>query len=301
MRIFVLGMHRSGTSLMVRTLEAMGFWAGAEADFHPPTAHDPQGHREHVAVHALDETALKWIDRSWEEPVGIDWARLTPARRADLLGAMRTVVEQLDAHPDWVAKDPRLCLTLPLWRDVVEPACIFMHRNPLEVARSLAARDGMPLFAGIAMWEAYSRAGLGNSHGLARLIIDHGDLIREPAATTQQLEHWWRDQRATTPAGGAAPEPTPALVRQRAAAVEAERMLNPAQQRLLAAIQLACAGGDEGAAALADAMAEPLSEQAEEIVTVLAAHRRRLEAMHERDIKISRYNEQLRQRVGDEP
>jgi len=72
-RVLVLGMHRSGTSVLVRTLESLGIWAGSETDFHPPTRHDPQGHREHRAVWELNESALVWIDRAWDNPVDLDW------------------------------------------------------------------------------------------------------------------------------------------------------------------------------------------------------------------------------------
>jgi len=190
MRLLALGMPRSGTSLLVRTLETLGLWAGGDDDFNPPTEHDPEGHREHRLVWGLNESALAWIDRAWDRPTDIDWSRLAEARRADVLGAIDFAVKTLDEHPDWVTKDPRLCLTLPLWREVIEPACIVVHRNPLEVARSLQSRDGLPIAAGIEMWEAYVRQAIANSDGLDRLFIDHAQLIAQPDLTATRLDEW---------------------------------------------------------------------------------------------------------------
>lgn len=244
MRLLVLGMHRSGTSLLVRTLEALGLWAGDDDDFNPPTAHDPEGHREHRLVWGLNESALAWLDRAWDRPTDIDWSRLPEARRADVLGAIHFAVDTLDAHPDWVAKDPRLCLTLPLWRAVVEPACIVVHRNPLEVARSLHSRDGLPIAAGIAMWEAYVRQALVNSEGLDRLVIDHAQLIAHPERTAASLDEWLAPRRAeprTT--GDIVPPVRPTLVRHHATPDETRAHLTTEQVRLLAEVDRLIAEG----------------------------------------------------------
>ena len=49
--------------------------------------------------------------------------------------------ETILAHPPVVMKDPRLCLTLPLWRRALarDPVAILVYRDPVEVALSRAA------------------------------------------------------------------------------------------------------------------------------------------------------------------
>ncbi len=230
-------MHRSGTSLLVRTLEGLGLWAGDESDFDAPAAHDPDGYREFQQVLALNEAALTWIDRHWDRAEGIDWGRLPAARRSDILGAINASVATLDEHPDWVAKDPRLCLTLPLWRELVEPACIIVHRNPLEVARSLYYRDGLSIRAGIDLWETYNRHAIVNSEGLDRLLLSHASLVTDPERTTALLDDWLAPRRSTP-----RPQRPPVapvrddLVRHRSTTDEAMNHLDSAQQRLLAAL-----------------------------------------------------------------
>ena len=65
----VLGMHRSGTSLLMNLFERLGFHLGGNDDFHPATAHDPEGYREHIAVWGLNEKILAAGDAAWDEPL----------------------------------------------------------------------------------------------------------------------------------------------------------------------------------------------------------------------------------------
>jgi hypothetical protein len=73
-------------------------------------------------------------------------------------------------------KDPRLCVTLKLWLQVLNgapPAVIFTYRSPVEVARSLAARSVNQvknLSDGLRLWIWYNRLALENSKGLCRVL-----------------------------------------------------------------------------------------------------------------------------------
>lgn len=154
-----------------------------------------------------------------------------------MLGAIRVAVETLDARPDWVAKDPRLCLTLPLWLQIIRPSCIVLHRDPLEVAQSLHSRDGLPIHAGIALWEAYVRQALANSEGLDRLFIDHAELVTEPERTILRIDEWLAHRRASARAPGtSAPPVRTTLVRNHSTPEDAAAHLDPRQRQLLAEI-----------------------------------------------------------------
>ena len=47
---------------------------------------------------------------------------------------------------EWLWKDPRTTLLLPFWRRALrfDPVVVGIFRDPVEVAGSLAARDGFP-------------------------------------------------------------------------------------------------------------------------------------------------------------
>ncbi len=187
-QVVVLGMHRSGTSAVISLLRLMGLWAGEEDDFPPADEHNQAGYWEHRGVWSVDEAILRSLGASWSEAADLDLSRLGGKLGARLAERARETVRDLDRHGSWVVKDPRLCLLLPFWREILErPVCVLVHREPLPVARSLAARDGLPISYGIALWEQYTRAALASTQGLPRILISHRELMADPAATLRRL------------------------------------------------------------------------------------------------------------------
>jgi hypothetical protein len=187
-QVVVLGMHRSGTSVLTGLLRLLGLWAGEEGDFPPADDHNQTGYWEHRSVWAVDEAILQALGASWSEIADLDLSRLGEGLRARFRERVREIVRDLDRHGSWVIKDPRLCLLFPVWREVLEhPLCVLIYREPLPVARSLAARDGFPIPYGIALWERYMREALAATRGLPRVLISHRELIADPAATLRRL------------------------------------------------------------------------------------------------------------------
>lgn len=187
-QVVVLGMHRSGTSALTSLLRRMGLWAGEEEDFPPADDHNPAGYWEHRGVWSVDEVILQTLGASWSEIADLDLSRLGGGVRARLRERAREIVRDLDRHGSWVVKDPRLCLLFPFWREILEhPFCVLIYREPLPVARSLAARDGFPIPFGIALWEQYTREALSSTRGLPRVLISHRELMADPAATLRRL------------------------------------------------------------------------------------------------------------------
>ncbi len=86
-------------------------------------------------------------------------------------------------------KDPRFCSTLPFWRDVlpVPMAAVFVLRNPLNVARSLQARDGVPVTCGLAAWDRSMRSAVQVLEDLPTLVLDYDDMVADSAKTTKEI------------------------------------------------------------------------------------------------------------------
>jgi len=106
---------------------------------------------------------------------------------------LRTEVSKwFDATSDGrtlVVKDPRLCITLPLWRSALPHplASIFVLRDPLEVARSLQTRDGLPLVLGLALWDRYMRAASLSLEGSQTLVVDYAAMLEDPVKWSDVL------------------------------------------------------------------------------------------------------------------
>ena len=183
--VFVLGMHRSGTSLATRLASLLGLSLG-QGPLVPPTEGNPRGHWESAELRDVNEDLLARLGGNWAGPPPLDddWehdARLDAAR-ADARAAFARVYGP--APRLWVWKDPRNCITLPFWEHEmgVEAVVLLVHRNPLAVADSLARRDDLSKAVSLALWERYVRDGLRNGCGRPVLSASSDEIVEDPVA-----------------------------------------------------------------------------------------------------------------------
>jgi hypothetical protein len=186
----LLGMHRSGTSLLAGMLQALGVWLGPADELLGPQPDNPEGFFEHPALMGLDEALLERAGSAWDDTAP-DLARITALAGDALLQAQaRLWLRGLwRSRPEGAVlaafKDPRLCYTAGFWQACC-PALqgLIVLRHPLAVARSLRARGGYSsLRHGLALWAAHHRA-LAPWRGRADVpVILHSDLLAAPRAT----------------------------------------------------------------------------------------------------------------------
>jgi hypothetical protein len=133
--ITVLGMHRSGTSSLVGSLEAAGLPLG-EVQTRAAKSNQ-KGHREPNELIALHEDVLITNGGAWHlPPTHVRWSDKQRARRDEFI-ASRTGL------PLWGWKEPRTLLVLDGWLEVLpDLELVATFRHPLVVARSLQRRHG---------------------------------------------------------------------------------------------------------------------------------------------------------------
>lgn len=187
MQIIVLGMHRSGTSLVTRLVNMMGAYFAPEKAALGFAADNPKGFWERRDVLQMNDALLAANGCGWNKleswPKG-ELAPHSPPHRQ----AMKRLVMDMDAFRPWVLKDPRLCLTFPYWKPLLEvPVAVIVHRDPREIARSLELRDGIPLAQGLTMWELHAVSLLNATLGMPRIFVRHADFLAEPVAATLSL------------------------------------------------------------------------------------------------------------------
>ena len=188
MQVFILGMHRSGTSALARVLNLMGLYFGGERVSTGRNRENRKGFWERRDVRMLNDTILFNAKSDWDCVSAFDVDALSDPVLSGYRTAAADIVMDMDAHRPWFLKEPRLCLLFPIWRTALEvPFCIHIHRNPLEVAHSLKERNGIPIRAALALWEQYNRAALRASEGLPRHIVSYVDLLDNPAATVESI------------------------------------------------------------------------------------------------------------------
>lgn len=160
--VAVAGMHRSGTSMVARILGECGVYLGEREELVPATPTNPEGHFEHIDFLRVNKAVLAKLLGSWKTPPRrLAWLVLG-RRLAPLRDEASVLVRRMERGSPWAWKDPRTSLTLPFWLPLLpDLRVIVCVRDPLAVARSLEARDGLSTRAGLRLWEAHNREVIG--------------------------------------------------------------------------------------------------------------------------------------------
>ncbi|MEE4108658.1 MAG: glycosyltransferase, partial [Halieaceae bacterium] len=184
--LLVLGMHRSGTSLVARACHDAGITAGRGEDLLAPQSDNPLGFYEHRGLVALNEAMLEQAGAAWFRPPSADELAGCVAPKEQQRALLGHLCETGDGQ--FLLKDPRLCLTWPHWLPLLdEGVLLFVYRAPLAVARSLARRHGFPLQHGLLLWEYYNRRAL-DALDESAICLSYDALTADPALLTRLLE-----------------------------------------------------------------------------------------------------------------
>ena len=153
--VIVLG-ARSGTSALAGTLGILG--CTLPRHLMGPCSSNEKGHFEPADIADLHDALLAEAGSAWD-----DWRPFPKAGTAQ--AAYPGYLDQLQAaflddYGDFtlaVLKEPRMCRMLPLWwrllaRVGARAAPVFIFRDPVEVAQSLAARDASTMLHGLRYW-----------------------------------------------------------------------------------------------------------------------------------------------------
>ncbi len=151
--VLVLGMHRSGTSLLTGSLEQAGLYLGSVTE---KGLYNLKGSRENVEIRKFNERILADRNYSWRNPPkeSIPW---TPV---EIETGKLLIKKYFSTQPLWGMKDPRLVWTLRGWIKTMKSVrLIGVFRHPSFVAASLEARKGnvsVPLEEGYRLWYLYN-------------------------------------------------------------------------------------------------------------------------------------------------
>jgi len=190
--IFVLGMHRSGTSAIARVLNLMGAYVGETPDLMPPHARDnPAGYWERRELVIAHDNFLQATGHAWDRVAGFDASAHDGSAVDQLAARVNDVAARMSSHGGpWLIKDPRLCLLLPHWLGVAaDAACVVVVRDPREIAASMreSHRGVYTSHFLLALWEKYLRSALHTLRGKRVLFVSYQKLLAEPEAQSERL------------------------------------------------------------------------------------------------------------------
>ena len=169
--ICIVGMHRSGTSMITRLLNICGLDLGAADRLLKADKANPLGHFEHRGFLDIDRKLLKHFHATWHDPPLLPPKWEDDMSLAPLLRQARTLAASFPETRSWGWKEPRASLFLPFWRRAI-PKMDFLIclRNPLEVARSLQRRNLLGIEHGAWLWYLYTLAALRDTQQSPRLF-----------------------------------------------------------------------------------------------------------------------------------
>src|SRR5271165_1698648 len=185
--VLVLGVHRSGTSLCAHILSALGVDMADDIGVNFGNA---RGHWERWEIVEFHDRILGLFNRAYsgafhDFPLPAAWwadPRVVQIRRE-----ITAFLAKRMGDGCFGFKDPRTARLMPLWQQIfadlkLAPKLVLCLRNPVDVAHSLKARDGLDLEVGACRW------------------VNHiVDFFRYAAAydyCTIEYEKWFRDRAA---------------------------------------------------------------------------------------------------------
>ena len=182
--ILVVGMHRSGTSALTRTLNLLG--ATLPADLIASAEDNPAGFWESAQILDSHDRFLAAVGSRWDDPRPLPppvFTQSAALRCQDELLAYLS--RDLKAAPLLVIKDPRMCRLLPVWKAVltllqIQPLAVHTVRNPLETAMSLRVRNQMSREQALALWLISMVEGERETRDWPRVFVDYDAMVQAP-------------------------------------------------------------------------------------------------------------------------
>lgn len=180
----VLGMHKSGTTLVSRLLHSSGI---EMVDVEDDRTYDQGNQFERKSTSQFNKDLLNCEGKhSIEVPLKLNLAAVP----SELRSAVEYHVGALcGAEKDWGFKDPRSCLTYDFWREVIPShRLVVIFRDVSEVHGRYSKKSRLGLLRGVRTlkaWYVYNEACL-NAYATAdpkhRIILDYGDLMHGETA-----------------------------------------------------------------------------------------------------------------------
>lgn len=199
--IIVIGMHRSGTSLVTSILQRLGVFMGYHLD--------PNNEALFFLQH--NEWLLHLHQAAWDNIVPFQQALATnPALIQHYAAHIHTHLQQdegyrtfLTASTPWGWKDPRNSITLPIWAEIF-PACrvVNIERHGVDVAESLRKRGNTGIIrnttrcstleGAFSLWEEYRASCTRNMQNLhlPSLTLSFESLLMQPHQSIKQLANF---------------------------------------------------------------------------------------------------------------
>ncbi|QLC22275.1 hypothetical protein HFP51_08860 [Parasphingopyxis sp. CP4] len=194
--ILVIGMHRTGSSIITCGVQALGIDLGDNL-MPPAENNNSKGFFEDLDLNAINEALLGEIGAKWHH---LSWIDETALRTGEQFADLRTkaailLTSKFENCQSFAFKDPRTAVFLPFWLQVcdqiaAEPHFIIGVRNPLECAQSLHNRDGFHLVRGVLLWAKHMIDAIRWTQDHHQLCVGYQQMLSSPETELQRIADW---------------------------------------------------------------------------------------------------------------
>ncbi len=190
--IVVLGMHRSGTSAITRSLELLG--VGLGNNLHPASFDNPKGFWEDRECLEINENLLNFLGSAYDR-LDLAWENIKDVPLVSSLksNAVEIIQSKLEENCGlWGFKDPRTCRLLSFWREVFKEAgCevsfVIVLRNPASVTSSLVKRNKIPEEKAYFLWLQHMLPAVIETKGSKRVVVDFDEFMDAPYTQLKRI------------------------------------------------------------------------------------------------------------------
>lgn len=190
----MLGMPRSGTSAITRSLKALGIDLGSK--LLPADDRNEKGFYE-------DGEVLYQINRGVSAVMKYRWMDLSmddkqidqiPLLRDYKHYAMGIVCEHLASFASWGFKDPRTLTIFPFWQSVIKAVnaqerYVLVVRHPLAAANSVAKFANTDVKSGLLLWVKFIYHALAATENKMRVVVSYEMMMKNPRLQLERMRN----------------------------------------------------------------------------------------------------------------
>ena len=187
----IMGMHRSGTSLLTGIFSSLGFNPGKTIMI--PQPDNPEGFWENQKVVDIHDSFFTSRKLSWDYVGDIPSHYFSEPCAAKYREELENIFcKDYSEEKRWVMKDPRICRLFPLWKNILkhsnhEIVYFLLFRNPEEVYKSLNKRAGFSRGKSYLLWLRHVIDSERYTRGSQRIFINFANFRNHPVEVINLL------------------------------------------------------------------------------------------------------------------
>jgi len=187
--VVVLGMHRSGTSMIGGVLSRLGVDLGDDAIGRQVS--NPLGHFEDRQFFELNKDILASAGGSWDDPPNPEQLLSQATIYSERISGLIAAYDRMQPERLWGWKDPRTSLTISLFSPYLDNLyLLWCQRDPEQIVKSLWQRNEMDRERSLALVSTYQqriRDFIEENPSIPVLELPYQEIVQNPFYWTSKI------------------------------------------------------------------------------------------------------------------